>query len=40
MLGVLDDVTVTRTGAVRELHGVDPAARLADLYGAAMGEPA
>lgn len=35
-LGVLDDVTVTQTSAVWELHRADPAARLADLYGAAM----
>jgi len=33
---VLDDVTVTQTSAVWELHRADPAARLADLYGAAM----
>ncbi|MEJ2859766.1 YibE/F family protein [Actinomycetospora flava] len=35
-LGVLDDVTVTQTSAVWELHRADPAARLADLYGSAM----
>ena len=35
-LGVLDDVTVTQTSAVWELHRANPAARLADLYGAAM----
>ncbi|WP_243417939.1 YibE/F family protein [Actinomycetospora cinnamomea] len=35
-LGVLDDVTVTQTSAVWELHRADPAARLIDLYGSAM----
>jgi uncharacterized membrane protein len=35
-LGVLDDVTVTQTSAVWELHRANPAARLNDLYGAAM----
>ena len=35
-LGVLDEVTVTQTSAVWELHRANPAARLADLYGAAM----
>jgi uncharacterized membrane protein len=35
-LGVLDDVTVTQTSAVWELHRANPTARLRDLYGAAM----
>jgi uncharacterized membrane protein len=35
-LGVLDDVTVTQTSAVWELHRAKPAARLNDLYGSAM----
>lgn len=35
-LGVLDDVTVTQTSAVWELHRADPATRLNDLYGSAM----
>ena len=35
-LGVLDDVTVTQTSAVWELHRANPATGLADLYGSAM----
>ena len=35
-LGVLDDVTVTQTSAVWELHRANPAAGLRDLYGSAM----
>lgn len=35
-LGVLDDVTVTQTSAVWELHGADPGASRRRLYAAAM----
>lgn len=35
-LGVLDDITVTQTSTVWELHRADPTSGLRDLYGSAM----